>query len=166
VNWTDVFLSRPTVLSPAQASFCQTLVEMLGAEHLTPRTLGVTDYPATAPLGEVLKLMRSCKGALVLGLNQLNVTRGTFKPGTSTAKEVSGVALPTPWNQIEAGIAVALGLPLLLVREPGVEGGVFDVGSSDRFVHQATLSSDWLASQAFRQPFESWVAEVRETTSL
>ena len=158
----SVFLSRPTALNDEQESFCDGLDQVLEDEGLRPRTLGVTDYPASAPLAEVLKLMRDCDGALVLGLRQLHVESGRSKEGSPSAASVAGLYLATPWNQIEAGMAVALGRPLLLARELGVEGGVFDVGSSDRFVHRVEFDAGWLESPAFRQPFEAWVADVRQ----
>jgi hypothetical protein len=133
----------------------------VGLEGLRARTLGVTDYPAKAPLGEVLDLMRDCDGALVLGLVQTTVEVGVGKPETPSEHRIDGMRFATPWNQIEAGMAFALGLPMLLVREEGVEGGIFDVGSSDRFLHQADLTREWLESPAFQQPFRQWVTEVR-----
>jgi hypothetical protein len=135
---------------------------VLAGEGLQARTLGVTDYPGLAPLAEVLALMRQCNGALVLGLRQLHVETGEAKAGTPAAAMVADLYLSTPWNQIEAGMAIALGLPLLVAREEGVESGVFDIGSSDRFIHQVEFGAEWLESPRFRQPFEAWVANVRE----
>jgi hypothetical protein len=37
---------------------------------------------------------------------------------------------------------------------------VFDVGNTDRFIHQAEMSAAWLASDSFRQPFNEWFEEV------
>lgn len=104
------------------------------------RTLGVTDYPGLAPLAEVLALMRQCNGALALGLRQLHVETGKAKAGSLLQQWLRIFYLSTPWNQIEAGMAIALGLPLLVAREKGVEGGVFDIGSSDRFIHRLSLA--------------------------
>jgi hypothetical protein len=106
--------------------------------------------------------MHQCSGALALGLRQLHVETGEAKAGSPVAKTVADLYLSTPWNQIEAGIAVALERPLLIAREKGVEGGVFDIGSSDRFIHQVEFGTEWLESPRFRQPFETWVAGVRE----
>lgn len=157
----SIFLSRPTSVNAEQGAFCEALVEVLAEEGLRARTLGVTDYPGLAPLAEVLGLMRQCSGALALGLRQLRVDTGEIKEGSPGAAPVSGLRLPTPWNQIEAGIAFALERPLLVAREQGVEGGVFDIGSSDRFIHKFELQSAWLEAPQFRQPFEAWVADVR-----
>lgn len=162
----SVFLSRPTSLASQQKSFCLDIARALEEEGFRPRTLGATDYPSRAPLGEVLDVMLDCKGALILGLRQLRVLSGILKEDTVKQSNVSQMHLPTPWNQIEAGIAVALNLPLLLIREEGVSGGVFDVGASDRFLHQATMTTDWTRSDAFRKPFLDWISDVRESTQL
>jgi hypothetical protein len=157
----SVFVSRPTAANAEQESFCDALVDVLTGEGLRARTLGVTDYPSLAPLAEVLALMRQCSGALVLGLRQTHIATGEMKAGSSAAAKVADLYLATPWNQIEAGMAVALERPLLVARENGVEGGVFDVGSSDRFIHQVDFGNDWLESPRFRQPLEAWIADVR-----
>ena len=158
----SVFLSRPTSVNPAQQAFCESLSDVLDGEGLQARTLGVTDYPGSAPLGEVVTLMRQCSGAIALGLRQLHVKAGTRKEGSANQAEVNDLHLPTPWNQIEAGMAVALDRPLLVAREQGVEGGVFDLGSSDRFIHQVELNDGWLDAKRFRQPFSIWVDDVKK----
>jgi hypothetical protein len=123
--------------------------------------VGVNQFGNEAPLMTVRRLMEACHGAVVLGLAQLLVTTGVSKPGTSSERRVRSVRLPTPWNQLEAGIAFALDLPLLIVHEAGVEAdGIFDPQIGDRFVHQTDLSAAWLASEAFSQPFDQWVNEV------
>jgi hypothetical protein len=55
------------------------------------------------------------------------IERATVKPETKEAHTVVGVKQATPWNQLEAGVLYALGLPLLVFREAGIEGGVFDL---------------------------------------
>lgn len=157
----NVFLSRPTSVDRHQHFFCRRVVIALEEQELQPRTLGVTDYPSKAPLGEVLRLMTNCDGAIVLGLRQLRVETGLAKEQTDHEADVRDLLLPTAWNQIEAGMAVALALPLLIIREKGVSSGVFDVGSSDQFVHQAEMSSQWTRSAKFLDPFRAWVADVR-----
>jgi len=52
---------------------------------LSPKTLGVTDYPSKAPLDEVIEILKSCQGAIVLGYPQLEVQAGVLK-GNKLAK--------------------------------------------------------------------------------
>lgn len=49
---------------------------------------------------------------------------------------------------------------MLVVKEAGVSGGVFDLGVSDRFVREVTLPGEELRSDAFLQPLNEWVADV------
>src|SRR3954447_20890464 len=99
---------------------------MLEERGCAARTLGRTDYPNKAPMTAVRELMTECEGVIVLGLRQIEVIDGIVKPGSGEERTLRGEFLPTPWNQLEAGVAFALELPLMLIKEHGVEGGVFD----------------------------------------
>lgn len=124
--------------------------------------LGRTDYPNQAPLAAVRDLMARCDGVIVLGLRQLHVIDGVMKPRTAEQKQLRDTFSPTPWNQLEAGVAFAMRLPLMLIREAGVEGGVFDAGNTDRFVHQAEMTAAWLTKAQFLQPFSEWLGELSQ----
>lgn len=158
----NIFLSRPTKVTDEQSKFCRGLETRLTAAGLQPQTVGLNQFGNEAPLMTVRRLMEVCHGAVVLGLAQLHVTTGVSKPGTPGERRVRSLRLATPWNQLEAGIAFALDLPLLIVHESGVEPqGIFDPQIGDRFVHQTDLSLAWLETQAFIQPFKEWLNEVK-----
>jgi hypothetical protein len=158
----QVFVSRPTKITEDQAVFCEALEERLHRADLESRTVGVNQFGNEAPLLTVRRLMENCHGAIVLGLAQLFVTTGVSKPGTDDERRVRSLRLPTPWNQLEAGIAFGLDLPLLIVHEISVAAdGIFDPQIGDRFIHKTDLSSAWLDSEEFSQPFEQWLTEVR-----
>jgi hypothetical protein len=132
-----VFVSCPTALSRAQEAQRSIVCNILDSLNLEPRALGRSDYPADLPLREVLVIARHCSGGLILGFNQLTATAGIWKPGTKEASPLSApTKIPTPWNHVEAGILFSLGRPLLVFREEGVRGGVFDPGVTDVFVHR------------------------------
>lgn len=88
------------------------------------------------------------------------VMEGFEKPATEKQRKIENEFLPTPWNQIEASMAYMQDMPLMIIREQGVSGGVFDVGITDRYVHQAELSTEWLNSEMFIQPFNEWFSDV------
>lgn len=158
----NTFLSRPTTVTGDQAEFCRGLEARLTSCGLQPQTVGLNQFGNEVPLMTVRRLMESCYGAVVLGLAQFSVTNGVSKPGTSDERRVRSVRFPTPWNQLEAGIAFALDLPLLIVCEAGVQpDGIFDPQIGDRFIHQTDLSLKWLDADAFVQPFEQWLTEVK-----
>ena len=117
----DIFLSRPTWVSPDHKSGLEHFLGLLATMELNPRTLGTTDYPSKCPLDEVIALMDRCQGAIILGYPQITATHGRLKDIDITEP----LLLPTEWNHIEAGLAYARDLPLLVVSHIGVVRGIF-----------------------------------------
>jgi hypothetical protein len=136
-----VFVSRASILTSDQQFACDQILELVRSLELEPLSLGQSDYPIDAPLGEVVALARHCAGGLILGFSQMLIETATVRPETQDVHTVVGVKQATPWNQLEAGVLYALGLPLLVFREAGIEGGVFDLGSTDLYLHG--LSIPW-----------------------
>jgi hypothetical protein len=130
-----VFVSVPATLTPPQQQMKDLFDQLLEANGLEPRTVGRTDYPVSFPLKAVLAIARRCSGGLVLGFEQLRVTKGVRKPETVEETALSELPLATPWNQLEAGILFGLRLPMLVFRERGIDGGIFDPGASGTYVH-------------------------------
>lgn len=155
----DIFVSRPSTRNSKQEQFLARLDEIFDQRDLQPVSIGQTEYPNKAPVQAVRDRMERCHGAMIVGLEQLRVIEGIEKPGAEDTT-VEDRQLPTPWNQIEAGMAFMLDLPIMIMKEDGVEGGVFDTGPSDRAIHEITLSDRWLESQEFTDPFNEWYEEV------
>jgi hypothetical protein len=156
----SIFVSKPNTLNPEQAAFWDRLRRILIERGLAPRTLGETDYPNSAPIAAVRRVLEDCDGAMILGMAQLSVSEGVLKANSPNESNAADSLWPTAWNHIEAGMAFMLDLPMLIIRERGVADGVFDVGNTDRFVHQADLSLGWLESERFLQPFNEWLDEI------
>jgi hypothetical protein len=86
----------------------------------------------------------------------LGVKNGERKLST---KETA--AFPSPWNQLEAGILFGLGLPLLIFKEPGIEGGVFDTGVTDVFIHKMPSSKLTLKDRgSLKEVILKWYART------
>lgn len=116
----DVFVSRPTWIPEEFREGLEGFLGLLKALELEPRTLGATDYPTKAPLDEVISLLDQCGGAVILGYPQIVVREGIVK-----GKTVQNELLATEWNHIEAGLAYARALPLLVIHHIGVGRGIF-----------------------------------------
>jgi hypothetical protein len=150
-----VFVSSPTSLSREQEARRTVVIEMLESLNLEPRALGRSDYPSDLPLREVLVIARHCSGGIILGFNQFTATAGVWKPGTKGEKTLDTPAcFPSSWNHLEAGILFSLGKPLLVFREDGISGGVFDPGVTDVFVHQMPKSRG--KKDDLREVFLKW----------
>ena len=160
-----VFVSIPNSLNNKQSAAHQLVLGELGHHGIEARTLGRTDYPTSFPLREVLTLAKHCSGGLILGFSQFEATAGVWKRGTPSQANVSKnqpAQFPTPWNQLEAGILFALDIPLLIFRESGISGGVFDNGVTDLFVHpMPTQDAEYNENRALRAVLQKWTAQVR-----
>lgn len=159
-----VFVSCPTSLSRTQENARSGLIQFLEEFSLEARALGRSDYPAELPLREVLVIARHCAGGLILGFEQFRATAGTWKRGTQSEKKVGpkeSVCIPSPWNHLEAGILFGLGLPILIFREDGISGGVFDNGVTDVFVHKMPLAKNRrVDEESLKEVFLKWHSRV------
>jgi len=159
----EVFWSRPNSINRSQISFCKQLEVLIRESGLLPITLGVTHSANSVPSVAVQDSLSKCRGAIILGLRQIHIADGIEKKGSKSARILKDEYLPTAWNQIEAGMALMRGIPVMLIAESGVKVGVFESGATDRFVHRASsLSKAWLDSSQFQQPFAVWVKDVKK----
>lgn len=159
-----VFVSCPTTLNPGQEAARSALIRFLDDFNVESRALGRSDYPSEFPLREVLVIARHCAGGVILGFEQFRATAGTWKRGTKGERKLrskEAVSFPSPWNQLEAGILFGLGVPILIFRESGISGGVFDNGVTDVFVHEMPLSmADSKRDEGLKEIFLKWHARV------
>lgn len=161
----SVFVSRPTWVAPPFKAGLDGFLRVLTTIDLKPRTLGSTDFPSKSPMQEVIELMEQCSGAIILGYPQIAVNDGHLK-GQPIAP--SPLLLPTEWNHIEAGLACARGLPLLLIHHHGVSRGVFDRGALAGFLHaQDFADPGWPVREEVQGALVKWKMDVvRQTPAM
>lgn len=158
----DVFLSRPTWVAPEFEQGLEAFINILKSFKLNPRTLGVSDYPSRTPLDEVISIMDQCVGAIILGYPQIEVKEGVLKGDIID----SPVILATEWNHIEAGLAYAKKLPLLVIHHKGVQRGIFDRGAFSKFLYEIDLSnSTWFSEEQILGAITAWSDSLPETIS-
>jgi hypothetical protein len=160
-----VFVSSPTKLNPAQEQVRLQVFAMLDEYRLEPRALGQSDYPTRLPLREVATIARHCAGGLILGFEQqfaheIEIRRGLTPP--AGGMRAQNISYPSPWNNLEGGILFSLGLPLLVFRDEGISGGIFDNGVSDVFIHpMPSLTTAGTFISPVKDVFLKWQADVR-----
>lgn len=121
-----VFLSHPSRLNEIQQQFVDEIIRKIRKELLFPRTLPDTEqYPET-PLTNIRRMILSSYGMVALNLRQRRVNlieNNLNQPLTGSVWEGS------PFAQIEPAMAYQYGLPLLMIRETGVEQiGIWSFG--------------------------------------
>lgn len=121
-----VFLSHPSRLNEIQQQFVDEIIRQIRNELLFPRTLPETEqYPET-PLTNIRRMILSSYGMVALNLRQrrVNLIENNLKQPLS-----GSVWEGSPFAQIEPAMAYQYGLPLLLIRETGVEqNGIWSFG--------------------------------------
>ena len=75
----QIFLSRPNWVSEDLGKGLDGFLEVMRSYELSPRTIGTTDYPSNSPMDEVIRLMKDCVGAIILGYPQIFVESGRVK---------------------------------------------------------------------------------------
>lgn len=154
----QVFVSRPSTLTPSQQTVWRLIedaVEAVGADVVTFER---SDYPPAGVLSDLCRAMAGCRGVIVLGFRQLEIHTGCWRPGTPEERSVDGTVEATPWNQVEAGIAVALQLPVFIVRESGVTGGVFEI--KEDVVTVVTDLDKALDRNQVKTSIQGWLTEL------
>jgi len=155
-----VFVSKPGTLNVLQLELVRNIAAILSEEDIDATTVERGDYPNVGALSEVRRVLIGCSGALIVGFRQLEVTTGTWRSGTQEAKSLEGVALPTAWNHVEAGMAAMAGLPMLFLVERGVIGGLFELGDVGHSVIAMDLSKP--NHDEIRRSIVAWAHSVRE----
>ena len=135
-----IFLSKPGILDARQqhlVASARNLIESRGFEAVELRR---GDYDACNVVSKLNKMIVECSAVIVFGFRSLYVSQGEHRLGTDDYCEVKSLSLSTPWNQIEAGMAVSLGKMVMLVHDNEVSDGIFDPSVQDSYLQRITFA--------------------------
>lgn len=119
-----VFISVGACYTQAQEDFLVEFENFLRASGIEPVRAGRDQHSALKPILFVRDRIRQCDAMTVLAFTRVVVESATDKPSADLEdhyeSKIEGMRLPTVWNQIEAGIAYGLGMPLFVIIEEGL----------------------------------------------
>ncbi len=163
MNELNVFVSVGGTATEQQEAFVRAVEDRLRSEGLVPHTVGRNTFSADAPLKAVTELLDRCSGTLVIALERSYFPSGTEKRGGPKASDLADVKLPTPWNHIEAAMAYARGLPLMVVVEAGLRSeGLLERGY-DWYVQSVKPEAAALSTNEFNGVLASWKQKMVTT---
>ena len=117
------------------------------------------EYPRFGQFNRVRAgIMRSC-AMVAFGLKQINIEKASYRPGTEAATQWDGKWLSTPWSEIEVGMGLMKGMPILLVSDPDINNGVFDESLSECFVAKISTTDDCRKLEQ-NKAFEEWISKI------
>ncbi|MFH2045416.1 MAG: hypothetical protein ABIK92_09760 [Pseudomonadota bacterium] len=159
----DVFVSVGGTSNEQQEAFVRSVEDRLRSEGLIPHTVGRNTFSSDAPLKTVTDLMEKCSGTVVIALERTYFATGIEKRGGPKESALNDVRLPTPWNQIEAAMSYAHGLPLMVIVEAGLKSeGLLERGN-DWYVQWVKPETSALNSNEFNGVLASWKQKMADT---
>ena len=123
------FVSAPSVLAEMDQIALEQIMHGVTKAGWDPVRYLPFQYNHANPPAGVLGQIRDCDAVIVFGPPQVRIHVGSFAQSVGVPEEVRDQVAPSPWNQLEAGMAVGMDKPLLVVRRIA-EGGVLDLESN------------------------------------
>lgn len=135
-----IFISCLGNLTLHQDEYLDTLNDTLKKRDIEIIRYTRDKYRSSGQIALIRNEMMDCDGAIIVGFKSISVKDGIFRPDSSDAKELKNINISTPWSGIEAGMACALGLPLLVLSDDKLSDGIFDPEISSRDINRRVLN--------------------------
>jgi hypothetical protein len=157
----NVFISIGSPFSEQHGKFLDALIDLLRRCDVEPRAIDKTDFSTGNPLKDISRVMRECQGVIVVAFERTYVESGFEKRKSPLEKPLESVRYTTPWNQIEASMAFALGLPIIVMMERGLrEEGLLEE-KYDWYIERVDLSADALSDKNVQSRLMAWCRRVQ-----
>lgn len=158
-NKGQVFFSMPGCLGKREETLTKEYKAILETLGYSVFYYQKDDYPKFGQFTRVRESLLNSSAVIAFGFRQTKIEDGIALPGTPKESRISGKWLNTPWNEVEVGMALMRGLPILLVKDEGIDSGIFDEKLSECFV--ASIPADYDCRKiASNQDFISWCNQI------
>jgi hypothetical protein len=152
-----IYLSLPTERSDREEMVLDKVKRTLEEEDLIPEVHDPSEYPTSGQISEVRRRLSSCCGAVIFGFDDSKSSGDLDREENSVVS--NKLRQPTPWNHLEAGIAFALELPLLVLVGAHGKRGIFDETISEHSIDYLPL--DDLISASSEGMLRNWAIQFR-----
>lgn len=115
------------------------------------------EYPEFGQFNKIRHSILNSSAMIAFGFKQINIEKGISRPNTSEEKPIANKYLSTPWNELEVGMGLMANLPILLVKDPDIDNGVFDSKLSEVFVASTTVNYD-ARELDYNPALKTWLA--------
>jgi hypothetical protein len=153
-----VYFSLPNERTDHEDMILDKVKRTLEDEGLVPEIHPPSEYPTSGQISEVRRRLSSCCGAVIFGFDDSKSSVDLrMQHGDSEAPHE--LRQPTPWNHLEAGLAFALDLPLLVLLGAHGKRGIFDEAISENAISYLPL--DELASASSDTKLRNWLLNLK-----
>lgn len=158
-NGKNIFFSMPGIMSKNDEYITKVYKRILEARGFKVIYYTSDVYPRFGQLNKVrVDIMRSA-GMVAFGLKQLNIQKASYRPNTADETIWHEKWLSTPWSEIEVGMGLMKGMPILLVCDPDICDGVFDNNLNECFVARISTAEDCRKLEQNKH-FEEWISKL------
>ena len=154
-----VFFSMPGTLNREDEMTTKNYKEFLEKNGYEVIYYQRDNYPKFGQLNRVKEAINRSSGMIAFGFKQIHISKASYRPWTGNETTWEGKWLSTPWNEIEVGIGLAVGMPILLVHDPIINEGVFDNVLSECFVARV-LSTEDSRRLEYNKSFQEWYSKL------
>lgn len=154
-----IFFSMPGLLNKEDEVITKNYKEFLEKNGYEVIFYRRDEYPRFGQLNRVKEAINHSSGMIAFGFKQIYISDGEYRPQTKDKSLWKDKWLSTPWNEIEVGIGLAIGMPILLVHDPIISDGVFDDGLSECFVARI-LSTEDSRRLEYNKSFQEWFSKL------
>lgn len=138
----SIFFSMPSVMSKENELLTKDYKAYLEGLGYSVIYYVKDDYPSFGQLNRIREKILASSAMVAFGFKQTNIHDATFRPQTNNEEKWNDKWLATPWNEIEVGMGLMKGMPILLVKDPQIDMGIFDSNLSECFVAKISTDDD------------------------
>lgn len=138
----SIFFSMPSVMSKENELLTKDYKVCLEGLGYSVIYYIKDDYPSFGQLNRIREKILASSAMVAFGFKQTNIHDATFRPQTNNEEKWNDKWLATPWNEIEVGMGLMKGMPILLVKDPQIDMGIFDNNLSECFVAHVSTDDD------------------------
>ena len=154
-----VFFSMPGCLGKREEALTKAYKTVLESQGYDVVYYQKDDYPKFGQLTKIKESIKTSSAMIAFGFRQTNIMAGAAFPGTLKQSPIKDKWLHTPWNEVEVGMALMRGLPVLLVKDEGIDSGIFDSKLSESFV--ASIPVDYDSRKiTVNKGFARWQSQI------
>lgn len=138
----SIFFSMPSVMSKEDELLTKDYQVYLEKRGYKVIFYIKDDYPCFGQLNRIRQKILASSAMIVFGFKQTNIHEATYRPKTNDEEKWSNKWMATPWNEIEVGMGLMKGMPILLVKDSQIDMGIFDKNLSECFVATVSIGDD------------------------
>ncbi len=157
----SIYFSMPGTMSKEDELLTKHYKKMLESEGYDVIYYVKDDYPEFGQLGRIKFGILQASAMIAFGVKQIEIKSAKYHPAMENEEHWEDKWLSTPWNELEVGMGIYKGIPILLVKDPSISDGIFDSHLSECFIRTVSTKEDVRTIEQNPQ-YNEWFGRIQE----